>query len=208
MFGEAYTRTEYERFPLGTVENPIAEPVVLSAISTPTAAAFRLKVVDRRTVHGTILAEADKLTPRLPEEDPGQRQSLLHVRPEDLGEQVWQLVVDGETPGIQVNKNLPDWRSEARSTRFVALVYPAVMRQLLTDALVEPGVDLEDGDDWRARWLQFAREQLGAEEAPSEESPWEDKRVWIEQAVQRFCSHWETWSKYLTMIDPEHRNES
>ncbi len=187
---EAHQRTTRMRFDFGTVERPgFSEGfAVLSEFDDPAAVQFAVKVTASHGDEvGLLLADRDGM--RIDAADADEdRESLLPVAPSDLGEDVWQVVFESAGPMLLFNRHLPDWRSFAAEHRVRCLVYPAVMRQVLTRILIiDDWVDLEDKDDWRTKWLIFAHSFDGVADLP--EAPnIVDKQAWIDDAVTAFSA--------------------
>ena len=185
---EAYQRTTRMRFDFGTVKRPGFPEgfAVLSEFDDPAAVQFAVKVTASHGEEvGLLLADRDCI--RIDAADADEdRESLLPVAPADIGEDVWQVGFESAGPMLLFNRNLPDWRSFAAEHRVRCLVYPAVMRQVLTQILImEDWVDLEDKDDWRTKWLIFAHSFDGVTDLP--EAPnLADKQAWIDDAVTAF----------------------
>ncbi len=97
--------------------------------------------------------------------------------------------MDGEAPALIINKNVePTWRELASSNTFRALVYPEVLRRLLShivehNDLKELSEDTEES--WESNWLRFAM-YLGVP-WPLSSSIDEAKENWVEESVRAFC---------------------
>jgi hypothetical protein len=187
---EAHQRSTRMRFDFGTVERPGFREgcAVLTEFDDPAAVQFAVKVTASHGDEvGLLLADRDGM--RLDAADADEdRESLLPVAPADIGEDVWQVGFESAGPMLLFNRNLSDWRSFAAENRVRCLVYPAVMRQVLTQILIiEDWVDLEDKDDWRTKWLIFAHSFDGVTDLP--EAPnLADKQAWIDEAVTAFSA--------------------
>lgn len=185
---EAHQRTTRMRFDFGTVERPGFPEgfAVLTEFNDPAAVQFAVKVTASHGDElGLLLADRDGM--RIDAADADEdRESLLPVAPAEIGEDVWQVGFGNAGPTLLFNRNLSDWRSFAAEHRVRCLVYPAVMRQVLTQILIiEDWVDLEDKDDWRTKWLIFAHSFDGVTDLP--EAPnLSDKLAWIDDAVTAF----------------------
>ena len=188
VYIEAYRRTQYMRFRLGPVGSlrPVAG-WVLTEFPDVDGLKFRVKVTAAVGPAGILLAEADRLAPGMPEQDEVRREPLLPVRADEgLGSEVYRLVLEDGEWELRMNADLRDWRAIALRPVFVALVYPACLRSILTRAYDESSPDPwcdDDPDCWQARWKRFATSELGAGEPPAER---EDGIEWIEDAVRRF----------------------
>ena len=132
-----------------------------------------------------MLAEADKIPVRKPDEVDEHRTPLLPVQSaDDLDQEVWRVDFTGD-PVLLINKNL-DKQAVAASPLFRSLVCPQAMREILTRILhIEGYPDRGDPDDWRTRWLIFAEALPGVGEIREEDQ--DDFDDWIDSAVGSFA---------------------
>lgn len=92
------------------------------------------------------------------------------------------------SPQCYVKATAPDWRQLAQSPVFFALVYPAVLRQVLANVLAGGHRDTDDDTDWRSRWLRFATLQPGMDPQPPEKQEGLEAALrWEEDAVAAFA---------------------
>ena len=147
---------------------------------------FRVKVTDATGAQGRLLAEADGLIAN-PTEGPGNHLCILEVKFEDLGNLPWSLEIDDSaTPTLVVNSRIGSKEYVRSNATFFALVYPAVVREILTAILNEDGYEYDpDGDGWRDLWVRFAATLPDVGQPPEGEEG--DPRPWIEAAVRSFC---------------------
>jgi hypothetical protein len=175
------------RFSYGTVA-ALQPPVDrrLSEFDSPDGIRFRVKVTQAHDEH-ILLAVADRIPLALPAGD-ADSESLLPVTPAELGDELWQLDVEGEQPELLVNNMATaDWRQMSLSPVFIALVYPAVLRLVLTRILEDGHRDTDDDEDWRSKWLRFATLLPGVDpNLPAKEDDDAAKR-WTEDAVAAFA---------------------
>lgn len=186
VYVEAYHRNDYMRFDFGTVGRLIipAERTV-GQLGRTDAVRFRVKVV---AAEGLLVAEADGVRPVNLEESEESRQPLLVVRSAELGDEVWQVSCDDETPTLLINNKVGDRNSLVRSGEFACLAWPAVVRQILTRILlVERFSDTEDDRDWRSLWLRFGLRMHQTFRVP-EPANQDEVEDWIEGVVKAFCS--------------------
>jgi hypothetical protein len=131
---EAYFRTSSMRFPCGTVA-AIAVPssMVLSEIDRGGAVRFRLLVTDADRT-GRIIAAADGLRP-VRDRNSADRQSLLPLRENDLGDQLWKIDVDFRTGStLLVNGTVPGLASRLREQALLqGLILPHALRMILME---------------------------------------------------------------------------
>ena len=86
VYAEAYHRTAYQRYDFGSLSNQKSPADRrLNRFSDATTPLFRVKVVDRTTAHGRILAALDKIRPESVDSEPAGSHSLLFVEYDDLG---------------------------------------------------------------------------------------------------------------------------
>jgi hypothetical protein len=182
---EAYKNVNRMRFDFGTVGAPSHPPawqLELTEFAGSNNMLFRVKVVDFESELGKLLAEADQIRPQLADETGAERESLLDVRKEDLGERLWRVQIEDSDselmPCIVIHSKL-DKASFTQSVEFRALVLPAVMEQVL-HSLPLPG-DCE-AETWAARWWSFLG-KLGAGIPDSNET----RAEWVDEAVDHFC---------------------
>lgn len=187
VFVEAYYRHAYRRFDFGTVGDP-RSPADRSLDAIPARnPLFRVKVVRIEGSVARILAAADRVVPEHGEREEEERLSLLPVEFEDLGDRVWTLDLESDWPRLVLNRRFGSIREAARSdAAFLTLVYPEVLRAVLTRALAEGRFDPDsDDDDWGTMWLRFACRELARPHPP--ERPGREADEWIEEAVNAFC---------------------
>jgi len=188
IYVEAYRQTTWMRFSFGAVSAvAVPEDRRLVEFDSPDGVRFRVRVTSVGEPEGMILAEADKIRPRLPGEEDSENMPLLAVRADDgLGEQVYRMNFDDD-PVLLVNAKVGDWRALARDPVFGSLVFPTLMREVLTRILhVDKHLELEDELNWRTHWLNFSMALPGALSLPSE---YEEVAIddWIDEAVSAFC---------------------
>lgn len=203
VFVEAYRQTTWMRFPFGTVAalQPPSDRE-LREFDSPDGILFRVKVTQAHDEH-ILLAAADRIPLALPADEEADSESLLEFVPAELGDEMWQVELDAE-PRLLVNKSaVPDCRQLALSPVFVALVYPAVLRQILASILIDHGHrDTDDDADWRSKWLRFAILLPGVDPELPEKDADEEALRWADDAVlsfarqlslrEKFSAAWET----------------
>ena len=185
---EAYHRTIYARFGLGTVSEPVLpgkQP--LPQFSIPDGIRFRVKVTSvTEPGKGQLLATGTGIAPSWLD---GGKESLLPVKPDDtLGQEVYRLSFDDGVV-LLINDKIEQWREVPRDPAFMALVYPSVLRMLLSRILLYQGQSEDDIDeDWPEQWLEFTKSNLGMDDPPQLESEGiESVCQWIDRAVSSFC---------------------
>ena len=204
VYVEAYHRTAYQRFDFGSVgKRKIPRDCRLSNFSNSSIPLFRVKVVDQSGTFGKILAAVDKIRPESIDKLPAGSQSLLFVEYEDLGNNVWQLDLEGDWPVLKLNRKVSDVSLIASSdNHFLPLVYPEVFRQILNRILIEDQhSDPDCDDDWPSLWLKLA--STLPEMAPPPQLGKTDQHAWIDKAVEAFCAK----HKLLDMFNQSNRDE-
>ena len=185
---EAYHATNYARFPLGTVADPVLPgKITLPQFNIPDGIRFRVKVTSvAEPDKGQLLAAGTGITPSWVD---GGKESLLPVRPDDtLGQEVYRLSFEEGTV-LLINDKINQWREASRDPLFKALVYPTLLRMILIRILLDRDQFEEDGEEeWPRNWIAFTRSRLGMGEPPEllEEGA-EPVNNWIDQAVGAFC---------------------
>lgn len=190
IYVEAYEQASYMRFDFGTIGcivPPPKEGRILSEFEGSDGVHFRVKVVDPAP-DAKLLAEADGILPLAPEETEENRLPLLPVRHYDLGQELWRIEFLDEgpenRPTLLVNKFIEDRTAFVRSPAFISLVWPAILREILVRVLVvEDHRQLDDREDWRSLWLQFARGFIPGRALPGDQ---DEAFEWIGDAVTAF----------------------
>ena len=182
---EAYRQTSYMRFACGTVGDVQLGPsLMLEEFDSPEGIRFRVKVTSvSPTTGGQLLAELNGIYDR-------RRESILAVVPHsDVGHEVFRVDFSDE-PILLINDKLDRWKEAVTEPMFVSLVFPAAFRAILTRILrVEDYADSDDSaDDWRSRWLRFAKNLVGPDEPPTETDDPDEVDRWIENAVAAFST--------------------
>ena len=201
---EAYRQATYMPFELGTVANlRLPGRWQLTEFDLPDAIRFRVKVTAvAEDVRGQLLAVRDRIRPAWAD---GGQESLLPVRPDSsLDQEVFRLSLDDE-PVLLINTKITRWRELSHDGHFVSLVYPAVLRTILTRILHhEDHADWEESDDWRSLWIRFAKDLPGIFDPPDGEGE-HDMSVddWIDEVVAAFCRSRHTYDAFARRWDSE-----
>ena len=193
------------RFPFGTIGAPSPPAVTSVKRLAGGSFAFNLKIVDESDEHGRLLGVAENIRALGDEyDDHGdiRQQALLPVMPTPLDSEVWRLTFAHSRPWLEVNVAIPDLMVRLRTDPvFFALVYPAVVREILARILIfEEFTDVDtDPSDWRSQWLRW-----GIHWHPDRERPAEGERnehieiwtSWIGTVVSQFCRVHDVAGKY------------
>jgi hypothetical protein len=83
------------------------------------------------------------------------------------------------------------------------LVYPEVLRRILTHVLVDDEWTEEDEDGWQADWMRFAR-NLGVSWPPPPPDQIPDRLTWADEAISAFARR----HQLKTMLDLAIEGES
>lgn len=187
VFVEAYALTLCQRFSFGQIGNFVQpDDLSLTRFDSVEGLKFRVRVVERIEGRKRILAEANQVSPRSADGDE-QGSPLLPVCPSaDMGDEIYKVEMEG-SPVLSINSSVGDWRAVSTSSIFVAVVYPAVLRQILSEILfIEQHDDIEDEEDWRSQWLRFGRAMPNVGEVPDLNAATE-LRDWIDSVVGTFA---------------------
>ena len=202
VYVEAYYRSSWMRFPWGTVsEVRVPESRRLTDVDHVPTVYFRVLVVDETGQRGRILASIDGVRATRHGEEPGRRESILPVNPTDLGDQIWRLHF-GDEPVLEVNNRIPDILSRVQhDPAFLALVYPAVVREVLLQAVLVETLPDAEPPGWQGQWLQFARSVHPGEPPSLDPEQLQDSREavqeWIDDVVASFSRKLDVLQRYL-----------
>jgi hypothetical protein len=188
VFVEAYRQMDWMRFDFGLaggVQAPIDRR--LDRFDSVDGVLFRVRVVSPDgTPSGKLVAEADRISARLPGTKTARR-NLLPLVPASLEGELFRLDLTSESqPILLVERELGgDWQSAAASPLFESLVYPQVLRGVLTE-LMKDGWSEGDWDPgtWQADWARLVRSLPGFTEPPVDET---ELGNWIDTVVEAFC---------------------
>lgn len=203
VYVEAYNVASYMRFSFGTVgERHDPRTTDLRDVTPRPLPRFRLKVVDEQERLGLLLGVADKIVPLRPEEELSHKQSLLPVEFCDLGDRVWRLDLT-DSPVLELNNRVEGIADAARvGGSFVGLVFPEVVRGVLSHILFVLREDDPTADDseWTSQWLRYALALPDVGALPEQDA---DREEWIDQAVHAFCRARQAREKLETTLRKE-----
>ena len=164
---------------------------------------FNFKVVDESESVGRILAIA-KGIPIRSGSDGGGRESLLPVNPAALGHLVWRVSFEHDQPWLEVNNAIPEIMERAkRDPAFLSLVYPAVVREILTEAVIIRGMtDSNELDTWEGKWTNWGSRFHPDRSEPPEFDDDDNSagREWIDRVVEAFCAYYGTRTSYMSAV--------
>lgn len=193
---EVYHRTIYARFDLGTVSEPVLpSKQSIPQFDIPNGIRFRVKVTSvTEPGRGQLLAAGTGIAPSWLD---GGQESLLAVKPDDtLGQEVYRLSFDDGIL-LLINDKIEQWREVSRDPVFIALVYPSVLKMILSRILLSQEQSDDSEEDWPEQWIKFARSHLGMDEPPPLESEGtESVSQWIDRAVTSFCNKHQSYDGF------------
>ena len=193
VFIEAYIKNHLIRFDFGTIAKfgSLVNTDLSDFGEEAACILYRVKVV-ADDAKRTILGLPNRgVGVRAENADGGASDCILPLGKLPKGsEQVWAVDYDKGYPRLCVNRELDS--QVAKVASFVALVYPAALRNVLeyTFLLHHDGQGCEWADDWRL----FAKENLGVEypalsgKPVYDEQDLQDLQDWIEAVVESFVS--------------------
>jgi hypothetical protein len=116
------------------------------------------------------------------------RRGILPVESAPLGQRLWRLDFREQDVFLLVNDSVEGLAEHMRSDPMMySLVYPEVMRQILSRAF-DYNIDLEEPEDrWPYLWLSFARNLHPGRDIPPSPDDEEEKEDWIDQVISAFC---------------------
>lgn len=188
VYVEPYVKSSSMRFDFGTVGQLVQPPsCVLSEIDVGAAVLFRIKVVDETGEIGRILASANGIRPD-ENSDGDDRRPLLPVVTANIGEEVWQLEIDKDSgPILKVNSRIPDLiETLKRDPILQGVIYPEVVRRMAR-ALLSPGNEYDDEEDWVADWKSWFESQLGRDFAEGEVDDTDTAEVLADEVTSSFA---------------------
>lgn len=178
-----------QRFDCGTVGNLCPPRGVALDQLTGQNVFFALKVIDRSEQVGRLLGVADGIRPeKTGDQTVSGRKGILPVERRPLGQQLWKLDFQEHDVYLFVNSDVPGLSESVRSDPvFYSLIYPEIVRQILTRAIASGGDPEADDDTWSTLWLSFARKIHPTHNNPPDPSEFEEIDEWIELVVMSFC---------------------
>lgn len=199
---EAYRQTTWMRFDFGTVGKIAPFPDRrLIEFDSPDDIRFRVRItspgIDGEP-QGLLLAEADRIPLRSPDDTQNPVESLLPVLPCDLGPQLWKLDFENH-PRLMLNSSAGNHKQIGLDPGFVAVVYPAALREILRRILQQEHYrNISNTDEWCDRWLRFAADVLGVGLPPEQENEPEADDNWIDEAAETFARKHQLLEKFKT----------
>lgn len=150
---------------------------------------FAVKIIDRSQHVGRLLGLAENIRPeKSGEQTVSGRKGILPVERKPLGEQLWKLDYQEHDVFLIVNSEVEGLTESVRSDPvFYSLIYPDVVRQILSRAISRGG-DIDANDDtWPTLWLNFGRKLHPTNDDPPLKEETEEAEEWVEFIVDAFC---------------------
>ena len=181
------------RFPFGTVGSILpAQDRGLSEIDEGGRILFRILVVDEGDKVGRLLAMADKIAPIGDEQ---QRDALLPLGIEDLGEAIWRLdAPEDSAPRLLLNSRFPGLKQKLLED---PLLMGAILPKALRDALLAIRSAAEDPGEWLDKWKKFVTE-MGGEAVADRFFDGEDDDDDIAEIIDDICRQLVDRRKYVS----------
>ena len=193
---EAFRGARIQRFPWGTFGH-LTPPQDRRLIDMGGNPNFRIKAV-AADGSGRLLALAQRLRPHREK----KRGSLVWLEgSNNLGKEVWRVDFGEGNPTLLLNNAVQGIMGAARNDHaFQSLVFPEVLRAILTQAITVDGADFDgaDPDDESERWMRLGKfvHSFYHETLPAVtngdggyERPAEEVKHWIDDAVKAFTQN-------------------
>ncbi len=197
VFIEAYHRTTRMRFPFGTVEShpsPPQQELRLTDFPDWKDVRFRIKVTDVGESPGRIVAWANNIQPKGPDDD--EQDDLVRWKDKELNGRLWDMDFDESGPYVVVEKAI-GYANLGQNNDFRAAAYPEILRRTLVQALLIDKATGDDPEDWFTRWTEgFLVGKLHLQPPPQDDDPGVLCK-WIDDAVEQFCRHFNFASIWL-----------
>jgi len=204
VFVEAYHQTTRMRFDFGTVAVPLKPSpgqLELTEFADWRDVRFRVKVTDVDGAHGRILALADRIKPKSPEDQ--DEPDLVRFRDTDLYGLLWDIDFDDEGPIVLIERGAGGAQQVGRNDLFKAAVYPEILRRSLERALIEDEAAHDDPQHWIKLWYEgYLKPKLGLAPPPPPEEK-QSRREWISRAVRAFAGRFRV-VQYWPATDAQH----
>ena len=179
VYVEAYHRTSFMRFDCGSVGQLVMPADRRLTDIDGSSIRFRIKVVDETDNAHRIVAVADDIRVAESAPEAGRRVPLLPVQFTDaLEQQAWRIAFEPDSPVLELNNRIIGVENIAKDDAlFFSLVYPAAVREILTEILLIDGHDaFEESTEWWALWIRWALQYANAP-LPTDS---EDAPAWID----------------------------
>ena len=209
VYVEAFYKRTSMRFDFGTV-GALTQPAdrTLTDLERGDVVFFNVKIVDESGEHGLLLASGEGISASNSDSETLGKQPILPVNHTDeLGDLVWRLRIEESSgPVLEVNSRIDGIREAVRSDRtFFALVFPAVLREVLTHIVVREELHPDDAadDTWYGEWMAFVR-TFHFGDPPPEGSPQDELDAWIDDVASSFASRHSIREAYAAALEVEY----
>ncbi len=193
VFVEAHIKSTRMRFDYGTVSMlspPPPDRRQLTEFDNWELINFRVKVTDITEMPGKIIAWRNRFKPHGPKDYP--ENDLIRFINADLNGLVWDLEFHEIGPVVRIDHEAGDRHSVGSDKKFVAAVYPEILRRTLIQALIEEQEDGNDKEHWSHAWFNgLIKQQLGMDTPPPlGEKALSEQMDWISEVVQIFAQRY------------------
>ncbi|MEM7680417.1 MAG: hypothetical protein AAF288_00520 [Planctomycetota bacterium] len=190
VFVEAYHQTTRMRFDFGVVaalDTPPPSALRLTEFSDWQDVRFRVKVTDTTHTPGRLVAWADRIKPKGP--DDADEPDLVHFKDADLYGRLWDLEFHEDRGPVVLIEKSQGAQDVGRNPAFQAAVYPEVLRRTLEHAFIHEQTPYPAAGHWSTTWVDgFLKPKLGLAAPPVTDGSEERAvRDWVQQAVERFA---------------------
>lgn len=187
VFVEAYQRTTRMRFNFGTVgniEHPTEYESRLTEFEDWRGVSFRVKVTEMGEFPGRIIAWANNIHPKTP--DAQSQTDLVLWRDAELNGLLWDLDFTERGPVVLIERDV-GVSNVTGDGRFIASVYPEILRRTLEHAFLVEREAFDDSESWVYPWIHdYLRDRLGFDSPPPDVGNADEVRRWINRAVHEF----------------------
>lgn len=187
VIAEAYGQARIARVELGkTGEGRLSQRFELPPFASPEGIHFRIKVIPPPPAEPKLLGLAESIAPEIGGD--GASKSLLPVRRADLDQMVWRVDFEGPSgPVLEINQDLVAGTNYVRLAHFTALAHIEILRQILSEALSQGGVDEDPtAGSWQSRWIVLGA-MLAGRECDSDGALEQVQQDWIRSACEGFA---------------------
>lgn len=194
VYVEPYVKSSSMRFAFGTVGSVLApQDRSLPEIDEGAGVLFRVLVVDEADKGGRLLAMGDKIAPVGDEQ---QRDALLPLVTEDLGEAVWRLdATAGAQPRLLINSRFPGLKQKMLED---PLLMGAILPLAVRDALLAVRMEDDLEADWVTKWRRFVKDVAGESCAELLFDEGEEDEEKVDDAIEHVCGLLIQRRQYLT----------
>ena len=184
VFVEAFYKETRQTFNWGEISNLVPpNNRNIGEIGSVESVKFRVLVIDQE-IKGLLLGEGDNFVASTGNQEGENRSSIISLKTgTDLGQLAWKLEIDADNlPKLLINKDIPEASHKLKNDPiFRALIYPAVMREILTFYIWD---EIQDGE-YAEKWIQFAGNFTENDVHACRDQ--HEKLYWIEEAVSEFA---------------------